>query len=67
MTLNITMLCHYAECRILFIVMLNVFMLSVIMLSIVMLRIIMVSVVAPTRLHFLLLVEDKSFLYQVVI
>jgi hypothetical protein len=46
-----TMLCHYAEYCILFIVMLNVFMLSV------MLSIVMLSVVAPTRLHFLLLVS----------
>jgi hypothetical protein len=36
------MLCYYAECRILFIIMLNVIMLSVVMLSVV-----IQSVVAP--------------------
>jgi hypothetical protein len=35
MTLSITMLCHYAECRLLFIIMLNAIILSVIMLSVV--------------------------------
>ncbi len=57
MTLGITTLCHYgewlcAECRILFIVMLNVVLLivamqSVIMLSVIMLSVVMQSVVAP--------------------
>jgi hypothetical protein len=42
MTHRITMLCHYAKCCILCIVMLNIVMLNVIMLSV-----IMVSVVAP--------------------
>jgi hypothetical protein len=41
---SITMLCHYAECRILFIIMLNIIMLSVIMLSVIMLSVIMLSV-----------------------
>jgi hypothetical protein len=59
MTISILTLCHYAECRVLFIimlnasmlkvVMLNVFMLSVAMLSVVMLSIVMLSVVAPPR------------------
>ncbi len=40
--------CHYAESRILFIVMFSVVMLSVVMLSVVML-----SVVAPSRGRFL--------------
>jgi hypothetical protein len=35
MPLSITSICHYAECRDLFIVMLNVIMLSVVMLSVV--------------------------------
>ncbi len=35
MALSITMLCHYAECHILFIIMLNAIMPSVIMLSVV--------------------------------
>ncbi len=44
------MLCHYAElhnaeCRVLFIVMLNVIMLSVIMLNVVMLSVVMLNVV----------------------
>ncbi len=41
-TLGITTFCHYAECRVLFIIKLNVIMLNVSMLSVVML-----SVVAP--------------------
>ncbi len=41
-----TMLCHYDECSILFIAMLNVYA-EVIMLSVVMLSVIMLSVVAP--------------------
>jgi hypothetical protein len=35
MTLSTTMLCYYAECRILFTIMLNVVMLSVVMLCVV--------------------------------
>jgi hypothetical protein len=35
MTVSITMLCHYAECHVLFIIMLNVSMLSVIWLCVV--------------------------------
>ncbi len=31
---SITMLCHYAECRVLFVIMLNVIILNVIMLSV---------------------------------
>ncbi len=41
------MLCHYAECHVLFIVMMNVVMLSVITLSVVMLNGIILSVLAP--------------------
>ncbi len=33
-TLSVTTLCYYAECRVLFVVMLNVVMLNVIMLSV---------------------------------
>jgi hypothetical protein len=54
-TLSLTLLCYYAECRILFtiilhdimlsVVMLNVIMLSVVMLSVVMLSVVMLSVV----------------------
>jgi hypothetical protein len=42
MTLNITVLCQYAECRILFSILLNIIMLNVVMLSVIML-----SVIAP--------------------
>jgi hypothetical protein len=58
MTLSITMLCtyavyHYAERRILFIIMMNVIMLSVVMpnvviLSAIVLRVVMLSVMAPS-------------------
>jgi hypothetical protein len=40
---------HYAECLILFIVMLIVIMLNVFMLSVLMLNVVMLSVVAPAR------------------
>ncbi len=46
MTLNITILGHNAECRVLIIIMLNVIMLNVIMLNVIML-----NVVAPTGDH----------------
>ncbi len=57
MTLSIATLCiecffpegHYTECRISFIVMLNVFMLSVVMLIVVMLIVVMLNVVAPFK------------------
>jgi hypothetical protein len=44
---RITMLCHYADCHVLFNVMLNIVMLCVVKLSIVMLSVVMLSVVAP--------------------
>jgi len=47
MTLDITRLCHYAERRILFTVMVNVIVLIVVMLNVVMLNVIMLSVAAP--------------------
>jgi hypothetical protein len=40
------MLCNYAECRVLFIIMLNVIRLNVVMLNVVMLSLVMLSVVA---------------------
>jgi len=43
------MLCLYGECRILFIVMVNVIILSVVMLNVVMLSVVMLSVVAPSE------------------
>jgi hypothetical protein len=44
-TVSITTHCHYAECPILFITMLNVVMLNVVMLNAVMLNVIMLNVV----------------------
>jgi hypothetical protein len=48
---------HYADCHILFIVMLSVFMLNIIMLNVVMLNVVMLSVVAP----FLSTQSHKTF------
>ncbi len=45
MALNIKRLCHFAECCILFTIMLNVIMLSVVMLTVIMLSVIMLSVI----------------------
>jgi hypothetical protein len=47
MTLSKTMLCHYAECRILFIIMTIVFTLNVIELNVIMHNVILLNVVAP--------------------
>jgi hypothetical protein len=47
LTLSTTALCHYADCRVLFIVMLMSFTLIFIMLSVVMLNVVMLCVVAP--------------------
>jgi hypothetical protein len=41
--------CHYAECPILFSIVLSVIMLSVIMVIVVMLSVVMLSVVAPSN------------------
>jgi hypothetical protein len=64
MTLAIATLCHYPECRVLFVViqnaimltaimltaiMLSVVMLSVVMLSVIMLSVVMLSVVVPIQ------------------
>jgi len=54
-TLSITMICHYAEYRILFsimlsVIVLNVVMLSVIVLNVVLLIVIMLSVMALTQI-----------------
>jgi hypothetical protein len=43
--LSITMLCLYAECCVLFNVMLNVIALSVVMLNVIMLSVVMLSVI----------------------
>jgi hypothetical protein len=40
MMISITMLCHYATCRILFIVMLSVIMLNIVILSVIMLNVV---------------------------
>jgi hypothetical protein len=45
MTHSITILCYYAECHILFTIMLNVVMQNAVMLSVVMLNVAMLSVV----------------------
>ncbi len=54
MTISIMILCHYGECHVLFIDMLNVVMLSVVRLnvvrlSVVGLNVVMLSVVAPCQ------------------
>ncbi len=52
MTISITTFCikcDFAECRNLFIVMLNVFMLSVAILNVIMLSVVILSVVAVKR------------------
>ena len=58
--MKLSILCHYAECRDYFNIMLSVVMLSVYaecrdyfnaMLSVVMLSVVMLSVVAPSRLY----------------
>ncbi len=41
---------HYAECRILFAVMLSIIILDVVMLSVVVLDVVMLSVVAPLKM-----------------
>jgi len=48
MTLSITMLCHFAECRVLFIFILNVIRLSVILLNVAMLSFIVLGAVTPS-------------------
>jgi len=57
LSINDTLFCHYAECRVLFIVMLNVKMLSVIIMSVIRLgfirlNVVMLSVVAPSTHTF---------------
>jgi hypothetical protein len=44
-TLGIATLCHYAECQILFVVVLNVVMLSIMMLNAIILSVFMLNVV----------------------
>ncbi len=53
MTLGISIKCHYAECRVLHIVMLNVIVLSVVMLRAIMLKVIMMIVMAPRKISYL--------------
>ncbi len=62
MTLSIITLCHYAECRVLFITMLNVIMLSVVMLNVVMLSVVMLNVVAPEKTFYNFDTKTRSFL-----
>ncbi len=56
-TLSITKLDHYAECRVISVVLLSVIMLSVIMLSVIMLSVIMLSVImlSVIMLNFIVL------------
>jgi hypothetical protein len=49
MTLIITMICCYAECRILFSILLSVIVLSAVMLNVVMLSVVMLSIMAPYK------------------
>jgi hypothetical protein len=61
--------CHYAECRVLFITMLNnielsvimliVIVLSVIMVNVIMLNVVMLNVVAPQKLSFIFSWREK--------
>jgi hypothetical protein len=53
----------YAECRILFTIMLSVIMLYVVMLSVNMLNVVMMSVVAPSATRFEVTVETNSLAY----
>ncbi len=52
MTLSNTALCHYAECRILFTILLNVIILSDVMLNAVMLSVILLSVMASYKFTY---------------
>ncbi len=66
MTLSLTMVFYYAECLILFtimlkVVMLNVIMVNVIMLNVVMLNVFMLSVVVPNTFGASLLTKYKLF------
>jgi hypothetical protein len=60
---------HYAECRILFIVMLNVVMLSAVMLNVVMVSAVMLNVVRLSVIMLCIMVpineEEKQFFYDV--
>jgi hypothetical protein len=44
---SITVICHYAECSDIVIIMLNVIMLSVVMLNVIILSVVIHSVMAP--------------------
>ena len=50
MTLGITMICHYAECRVLINIMLSVILLNVVLHSVILLSVIMLIVVAQSDL-----------------
>ncbi len=45
MTLSITTLCYYAECCVLFIIMLSVVMLNIVMMNVVMMNVVMLNVI----------------------
>jgi hypothetical protein len=73
MTISTRVLCYYAECRILFTIVLNVIMLSVVILNVFMLSAVMLCVVAPFGVHSHNLsrtdpvYESVYFTYDVVI
>jgi hypothetical protein len=52
MTLSITSFCNYADCNIIFIVLLNVVMLSVVILNVVMLSIVAPGFYNKSRVRF---------------
>ena len=59
--LSINQLCHYAECNVLFIVMLNTIMLSVVVLNAFMLSLVMLNVVMPSVVMLSLVAWRKNF------
>ncbi len=64
-TLSITRLFHYAECRVLFTTTLNAIMLNVIMLNVIMLNVIMLSVIMLS-LIMLCIIMLSVFMLNVV-
>ncbi len=64
MTLNETMLCHYAECRILFIILLNVIMLILVMPNAVMLSVVMLNDVASFQSRLIFVGKARSLPYR---
>ncbi len=63
MALSITKLYHYAECRILFVVMLNIIMLSVLTLIVVMLSVTLQSVITLIVVMLSVICNNAEFHY----